>query len=159
MFPSPLYLTCMCVSDNAHKSHLEKVNNFLESKFYIKFCGKKGKIYTYIEHFFVFVVKFNAIFPKCSDYCGKSYPLSCVMFFVANFRIFTPVPTLSRSAVRYLTVTVHIRFRGSVNCWAPSMENCFQVAKFVFEVQKASSLFCLVQNGPGVTWDACICLG
>ena len=85
MFPSPLYLTCMCVSDNAHKSHLEKVNNFLESKFYIKFCGKKGKIYTYIEHFFVFVVKFNAIFPKCSDYCGKSYPLSCVMFFCGKF--------------------------------------------------------------------------
>ena len=31
-----------------------------------------------------------------------------------------------------------------------------QVAKFLVEVQKASSLFCLVQNGPGVTWVACI---
>ena len=28
------------------------------------------------------------------------------------------------------------------------MENGFQVAKFLFEVQKASSLFCCVQNGP-----------
>ena len=35
----------------------------------------------------------------------------------------------------------HSRFRGSVNCWAPSMENRFQVAFFLFEVQKASSLF------------------
>ena len=36
------------------------------------------------------------------------------------------------------------------------MKNRFQVAKFKFEVRKASSLFCLVQNGPEVTWVACI---
>ena len=52
--------------------------------------------------------------------------------------------------------TVHSRFRDSVDCWAPSMEYRFQVAKFSFEVQKSSSLFCLVQNNPGVTWVACI---
>ena len=47
-------------------------------------------------------------------------------------------------------------FRSSVKCGAPLMENRFQVAKFLFEVWKASSLFCLVQNGPGLTWVACI---
>ena len=36
------------------------------------------------------------------------------------------------------------------------MGNGFQVAKFLFEVQKASSLFCRVQNGPVVIWVACI---
>ena len=36
------------------------------------------------------------------------------------------------------------------------MENGFQVAKFLFEVQKTSNLFCLVQNGPVVIWVACI---
>ena len=50
----------------------------------------------------------------------------------------------------------HSRFRDSVNCGAPSMEKRFQVAKNSFEVQKDSSLFCLVQNIPGVTWVACI---
>ena len=50
----------------------------------------------------------------------------------------------------------HSRFRGSVNCWAPSMKNRFQVAFFLFEVQKASSLFYLVQNGQGLTWVSCI---
>ena len=44
----------------------------------------------------------------------------------------------------------------SVKSWAPSMGNGFQVAKFLFEVQKASSLFCCVQNGPEVIWVACI---
>ena len=34
----------------------------------------------------------------------------------------------------------HSRFRGSVNCVAPTMENSFQVAKYLFKVQKASSL-------------------
>ena len=43
-----------------------------------------------------------------------------------------------------------------MNRWAPSMGNGFQVAKFLFEVQKASSLFCCVQNGPVVIWVACI---
>ena len=43
-----------------------------------------------------------------------------------------------------------------MNCGAPSMENRFQVAKILFEVIKASSLFNLVQNGPEVTWIACI---
>ena len=38
-------------------------------------------------------------------------------------------------------VTVHSCFRGSVNCGALSMENRFQVVKFLFEVLKASSLF------------------
>ena len=51
---------------------------------------------------------------------------------------------------------MHRCFSGSVNSWAPSMENSFQVAKFLFEVQKASSLFCWVQNGPVVIWVACI---
>ena len=46
-------------------------------------------------------------------------------------------------------ITAHSRFRGSVNCGAPSMENKFQVVKFSYEVQKSSSLFSLVQNGPG----------
>ena len=50
----------------------------------------------------------------------------------------------------------HSRFRRSVNYGAPSMENSFQVAKFLFEVQKTASLFCLVQNGPGVIWVACL---
>ena len=36
---------------------------------------------------------------------------------------------------------MHSRFRGSVNYGAPSMENRFKVAKFVFKVRKASSLF------------------
>ena len=34
------------------------------------------------------------------------------------------------------------------------MENGIQVAKFKFEVQKTSNLFCLVQNGPVVIWVA-----
>ena len=51
------------------------------------------------------------------------------------------------------------RFRGSVKCGAPSMENRVQVAKYLFEVRMASSLVCLVQNGPGVIRVACICLG
>ena len=57
---------------------------------------------------------------------------------------------------KLLTFLTHSSFRGSVNYGAHSMENRFQVAKFVFEVRKASSLFCLVQNGPGFTWVACI---
>ena len=36
------------------------------------------------------------------------------------------------------------------------MENGFQVTKFLFEVQKTSNLFCLVQYGPVVIWVACI---
>ena len=36
------------------------------------------------------------------------------------------------------------------------MENGFQVTKFLFEVQKASSLFYLVKNVPVVIWVACI---
>ena len=35
------------------------------------------------------------------------------------------------------------------------MKNGFQVAKFLFEVQKTSNLFCLAQNGPVVIWVAC----
>ena len=54
------------------------------------------------------------------------------------------------------TIYVHSRFRGSVNCRTRSLENRFQVAKFSFEVQKSSILFCQVQNGPGVTWVVCI---
>ena len=50
----------------------------------------------------------------------------------------------------------HRCISGSVDSWAPSMENGFQVPKFLFEVQKASSLFCLVQNGPVVIWVACV---
>ena len=42
-----------------------------------------------------------------------------------------------------------------MNCGAPSIETSFQAAKFLFEVQKASSLFCLVQNRPVVIWVAC----
>ena len=38
-----------------------------------------------------------------------------------------------------------------MNCGAPSMENRFLVAKYLFEVRKASCLFCLVENNPGVT--------
>ena len=53
-------------------------------------------------------------------------------------------------------IAVHTCISGSVNSLAPSMENGFQVAKFLFEVQKASSLVCLVQNGPVVIWVACI---
>ena len=34
------------------------------------------------------------------------------------------------------------------------MENGIQVAKFQFEVQKTSNLFCLVQNGRVVIWVA-----
>ena len=34
------------------------------------------------------------------------------------------------------------------------MENGIQVAKFQFEVQKTSNLFCPVQNGPVVIWVA-----
>ena len=58
--------------------------------------------------------------------------------------------------MQHSEASVHSRFRGSVICGAPSMENRFQVAKFLFKVRKASSLFCLVQNGPGVTWIAYI---
>ena len=36
------------------------------------------------------------------------------------------------------------------------MENGIQVAKFQFEVQKTSNIFCLVQNGPVVIWVSCI---
>ena len=43
-----------------------------------------------------------------------------------------------------------------MNSWAHSMGYGFQVAKFLFEVQKASSLFCCVQNGPVVIWVVCI---
>ena len=50
----------------------------------------------------------------------------------------------------------HSRFRGSVNCGALTMENSFQVAKYLFKVQKASSLFCLVQYCTAVIWVACI---
>ena len=46
-------------------------------------------------------------------------------------------------------MVAHSCFRGSENCGAPSIENRFQVANFLINVQKASSLFCLVQNGPG----------
>ena len=35
------------------------------------------------------------------------------------------------------------------------MGNGFQVTKILFEVQKTSNLFCLVQNGPVVIWVAC----
>ena len=35
------------------------------------------------------------------------------------------------------------------------MKNGFQVAKFLFEVQKTLNLFCLVQNGPVDIWVAC----
>ena len=55
-----------------------------------------------------------------------------------------------------MVYTAHTCISGSVNSWAPSMENGFQVAKFLFEVQMASSLVCLVQNGPVVIWVACI---
>ena len=34
----------------------------------------------------------------------------------------------------------------------------FDSPNLYFEVRKAFSLFCLVQNGPGVTWVACISL-
>ena len=52
---------------------------------------------------------------------------------------------------------VHSPFRGSVNCWAPLMENFFQVAKFVLKVKKKSfKFFCLVQKNPGIIWVACI---
>ena len=54
-----------------------------------------------------------------------------------------------------LQCNAHSCFRGSVNCGFPSMENSFQVAKFLVKVQEASSLFCLVQNGPVVIWVAC----
>ena len=50
----------------------------------------------------------------------------------------------------------HTCFSGSVNSWAHSMEYGFQVDKFLLEVQKASSLVCLVQNGPVLIWVACI---
>ena len=36
------------------------------------------------------------------------------------------------------------------------MENRFQAAKLLFEVQKAYIIFCLVQNGPAVSWFVCI---
>ena len=36
------------------------------------------------------------------------------------------------------------------------MDNCIQVAKLFFEVQRVLSLSCLVQNGPVVIWVACI---
>ena len=52
----------------------------------------------------------------------------------------------------------HSRFRGPVNCGAPLMNNTFQIAKFSFEVRKSSSLFCTVQNGPGVTCVPHLCL-
>ena len=42
-----------------------------------------------------------------------------------------------------------------MNCGAPLMEHRFQIPKIKFEVQKATFLFCLVQNGPGVSWVAC----
>ena len=45
----------------------------------------------------------------------------------------------------------HRRVNGT-----PSMENSFQVAKLLFEVQKTSSIFCLFQKGPGVISVACI---
>ena len=38
------------------------------------------------------------------------------------------------------------------------MENGFQVAKFLFEVQKTSNLFCFGQNGPVVVWVAVLAL-
>ena len=50
----------------------------------------------------------------------------------------------------------HSCFRGLLNCWAPSMENGFQVAKFSFEVPKTSKLFSLVPIGLIVIWGACI---
>ena len=50
----------------------------------------------------------------------------------------------------------HSRFRGSVNCGATSIENRFQVAKFYLKSKRFLVFFCLVQNGPGVTWVACI---
>ena len=40
--------------------------------------------------------------------------------------------------------------------WGSFNGNMFQVNRFLLEVQKASSLFCLVQNVPGVPWVACI---
>ena len=52
--------------------------------------------------------------------------------------------------------SAHTCISGSLNRLAPSMETGFQVTKFLFEVQKASSLVCLVQNGPVVIWVACI---
>ena len=47
-------------------------------------------------------------------------------------------------------------FQRLSNCGTHSMKNRFKVANFSFEVQKSSSLFCLVPNGPGVTWVSCI---
>ena len=58
--------------------------------------------------------------------------------------------------VKIVNLIVHTCISGSVNSWAPSMENGFQVAKFLFKVQMASSLVCLVQNGPVLIWVACI---
>ena len=43
----------------------------------------------------------------------------------------TPPPA---QIIYFLTSLAHSRFRGSVNCWDPSMENRFQVANFLFEV-------------------------
>ena len=36
--------------------------------------------------------------------------------------------------IEFSLTTVHSCFRGSVNCWNPSMENRFQVVIFLFEV-------------------------
>ena len=48
----------------------------------------------------------------------------------------------------------HSRFRGSVNCGAPSMENRFPNAKFLFEVWKASPKvqFTNLVNKMNKTW-------
>ena len=113
--------------------------------------------------------------------CLKSFPILILQFEVVRILKYLPKKiTLNNSShairnlgfhcegsnVKFLiriyqiclehSISAHSRFRGLVNCWAPSMENSFQVAKFFFEFQKSSSIFCLVQNCPAVIWVACI---
>ena len=79
-----------------------------------------------------------------------------IVMHTVHYTLIIALPASSRVHSLFPPVCpAHSRFRGSVNCGDPTMDNRFQVAKFLFEARKASSLFFLVQNGPGVTWVAC----
>ena len=80
--------------------------------------------------------------------CGANRLLTFRVEFISFRYVGYFIKTSKFPNMHYLYVTiVHSCFSGSVKCWAPSMENGFQVNISEFEVQKTLILFCLVQNG------------
>ena len=78
----------------------------------------------------------------------------CYMYIFIYTRYYHDLHDINCIYTMFLIFFFFFKFRAHSR--APSRENRFQVAKFSFEVRKSSSLFCLAQYGPGVTWVACI---